>query len=150
MATTSQPLKLPRGIKNNNPGNIRHGTQTVWVGESKDQPDYSFIKFDSPDYGIRALMKILLVYYNEHGLKTIKDIIERYAPPTENDTASYIAIVTKLTGVGATDIISDITSMLVPIAKAISINENGYPEENLPPFWFPDEIYETAKQMATS
>lgn len=148
MATQSP--SLPRGIRNNNPGNIRHSTQTFWVGESKDQPDYSFVKFDSPEYGIRALMKILLAYYNEHGLKTIKSIIERYAPPTENDTDSYIKIVSKLSGLGAEDVISDVTAVLVPIAKAISLNENGYPNENLPPFWFADEIYESAKRLATS
>ena len=47
---------MTRGLRNNNPGNIRHGS-SQWQGMSAEQPDNAFIKFDDPVYGIRAIAK---------------------------------------------------------------------------------------------
>lgn len=77
-----------RGIRNNNPGNIRRGEQ--WQGMSQAQTDPSFIQFTDPVYGIRAINKILKTYSSVHGLNTVAGIISRWAPTNENDTESYI------------------------------------------------------------
>ncbi|WP_423063870.1 hypothetical protein [Candidiatus Paracoxiella cheracis] len=77
-----------RGFRNNNPGNIRHGEP--WLGLAEDQTDPDFCQFVSVEYGIRAIFKILEIYREKYHLTTIDDIISRWAPPTENDTRSYI------------------------------------------------------------
>lgn len=83
-------MNTPRGIRNNNPGNIRWGSD--WKGLKKDgkQQDPSFCVFETPEYGIRALAKLLQNYQLLYGLNTPRKIINRYAPPTENETVSYI------------------------------------------------------------
>lgn len=78
---------IPRGIRNNNPGNIRKSPEK-WRGEVEGQ-DSAFETFDAPENGIRAIAKILLSYQRKRGLRTIGDIIGRWAPPVENDTDSY-------------------------------------------------------------
>jgi len=79
-----------RGERNNNPGNIDRNA-TVWKGMSDVQPDVRFIRFNTPEYGIRALAKTLLTYNKKYGLCTVEQIIDRWAPPVENDTGAYIA-----------------------------------------------------------
>lgn len=87
---------MTRGERNNNPGNIRR-TGERWQGMSADQSgDAAFIVFDSPEYGIRALGK-LLQNYQAQGFDTIESIISRYAPGTENDTIAYINNVSRIT-----------------------------------------------------
>jgi len=83
----------PRGIRNNNPGNIRHGEK--WQGMAAEQKDAAFVTFISPEYGIRAMVKLFASYRDRYGLMSISQIIGRYAPPSENDTAAYIAAVSK-------------------------------------------------------
>ena len=80
-------MNTPRGIRNNNPGNIRWGSD--WKGLKKDgkQQDPSFCIFETPEYGIRALAKLLRNYQRLYGLNTPYRIISRYAPPTENEPA---------------------------------------------------------------
>lgn len=63
-------MAIPRGIRNNNPGNIRHSDQ--WKGLTPEQPDPDFCTFSTPEYGIRAMGVILLNYQRKHGLKTIR------------------------------------------------------------------------------
>lgn len=82
-------MMKPRGIRNNNPGNIRHSS-TRWQGMRDNQTDKEFVQFTSPEYGIRALYRVLLTYQTKYGLSTIAEIITRWAPPSENDTEAYI------------------------------------------------------------
>jgi hypothetical protein len=77
-----------RGVRNNNPGNIRIGVP--WDGRKLPNTDGSFDQFTTPQYGIRALMKLLLAYQDYHGLKTVAQIINRWAPTNENDTSAYV------------------------------------------------------------
>ena len=86
--------KISRGIRNNNPGNIRHSKEN-WKGQSVDQTDKEFVQFKSAEYGIRALYRVLLTYARKYNLNTIHGIISRWAPPEENDTDSYIKSVSK-------------------------------------------------------
>lgn len=93
----------PRGIRNNNPGNIDR-TAERWQGMAADQSsDSRFVVFSAPVWGLRALAKVLLSYQRKHGLCTPAAIIGRWAPPVENDTGAYARQVAKALGVGVGD-----------------------------------------------
>lgn len=115
---------VARGIRNHNPGNIRKGEK--WKGLSEHQTDSSFCVFVSPEYGIRALAKVLLTYYKKYQLNTVKKIISRYAPPNENETESYIKSVADMLGVLPDEVI-DLSSVavLAVLLRAIIRHENG-------------------------
>lgn len=80
--------KLPRGIRNNNPLNIRKGAR--WRGLRDFATDKEFCEFQTMAFGFRAAFRTLITYYTKHDCKTLIDIINRWAPPQENDTFSYI------------------------------------------------------------
>ena len=89
-----------RGIRNNNPLNIRHG-KSQWVGMRKVQTDKAFVQFTERVFGYRAAF-ILLRNYIGSGRNTIEKIISRWAPPSDgNNTWSYIEHVSITTGIGA-------------------------------------------------
>ena len=113
-----------RGIRNNNPGNIRHGSR--WQGMASQQTDAAFVQFTTPEYGIRALAKVLLTYQTKYGLNTIRGIITRWAPPTENNTAAYIDSVSRYVG-ASPDAPLDLhrASVMRPLVEAIIRHENG-------------------------
>ena len=94
---------MTRGIRNNNPLNIRHSTDR-WQGARIEQTDKEFVQFTSMAYGYRAAWKILESYwklFHENGLPyNVTNIISRWAPPTENDTQNYIRTVLKFTSLG--------------------------------------------------
>ncbi len=114
---------MTRGIRNNNPGNIRHGS-SQWQGMSAEQTDPNFVQFDDPIYGIRALAKLLQNYQRIYKLYTIREIINRWAPPSENITGAYVDNVARLVGV-APDIQININEHISPMVKAIITHENG-------------------------
>lgn len=111
-----------RGIRNNNPGNIRV-SKDQWEGMTGD--DGAFVTFDSPESGVRALGKNLLSY-GRQGYDSIEKIINRWAPPNENDTKAYIDSVVAATGIPATQSLdlSD-PDTLSSLAQAISFHETG-------------------------
>ena len=94
---------MNRGIRNNNPLNIRRSA-TRWQGAREEQKDKSFVQFKSMAYGYRAAWKILQSYYERFSRQgkpfTVRNIISRWAPPTENDTEAYIISVLKLGSLG--------------------------------------------------
>jgi hypothetical protein len=114
-----------RGIRNNNPGNIRHGAN--WVGLSDYQSDAAFCRFKSPEYGIRAMCKILINYKRKYKLNTVRGIISRWAPPNENDTEAYIKSVCDKLHVYSPDAEIDTEQQepLLLLATAIIQHENG-------------------------
>ncbi|MDR1071870.1 MAG: hypothetical protein LBL21_04480 [Rickettsiales bacterium] len=116
---------IPRGIRNNNPGNIRYDG-TRWLGLAAPPTDGSFCRFADAKHGIRALAAILKNYDKKHGLNTVAQIIGRWAPPNENDTRSYIAAVSAALGHNANDAlnVSD-KNILLCLCKAIIRHENG-------------------------
>lgn len=115
----------PRGIRNHNPGNIRR-TSDPWQGLATPQADREFFTFKTAIYGIRALARVLINYQDEHKLRTIRQIICRWAPANENNTAAYVASVEKATGFEA-DRPLDMHKFvhLAPVVKAIIRHENG-------------------------
>lgn len=114
----------PRGIRNNNPGNIRHGDK--WHGLADKQTDASFCVFKAPEWGLRALVKILRNYQTKHGLKTVESIINRFAPQIENDTSSYILSVCQVLDVKPRDVIDVFEpGIMINLLKAVIRHENG-------------------------
>lgn len=96
--------KVPRGIRNNNPLNIRKGNN--WKGERPNQTDKAFEEFTSMTYGIRAGFIIIKKYMSGYNgltekFNTIEKIIRRWAPPTENATQKYIDQVAKESGISS-------------------------------------------------
>ena len=117
---------MSRGIRNNNPGNIRWGS--AWQGLKVDgkEQDKDFCVFIAHEYCIRAMCKILLNYRNLYKINTVAGIIHRWAPPSENNTVSYINHVSKELGVDADETI-DISNknVMLKLVKAIIKHENG-------------------------
>lgn len=115
---------VARGIRNNNPGNIRHGDK--WQGLSAEQTDSEFCVFSQPEYGIRALCRILRTYQRKYGLRDVHSIINRFAPPVENDTESYIkSVCLKLDVTPETLIDLEEKGIMLNLLKAIIRHENG-------------------------
>ena len=78
-----------RGIRNCNPGNIRRGSK--WVGLRPEQTDKAFDQFIDMKWGVRAIIIVLRSYVTIHHCQNVKDIIRRWAPPSDgNDTEDYI------------------------------------------------------------
>lgn len=115
-------LQQSRGLRNNNPGNIRDNPRNTWRGASIFDFDDEFETFQAPEYGIRAIGKIL-DSYARRGITTMGEIIETWAPPSENDTDAYIASVASRTGLMPTDMITE--ERRVPLVAAIIHHENG-------------------------
>ena len=88
-------MTLPRGIRNNNPGNIRLVPGQRWLGQvpPERQTDPEFVQFEDMLYGLRALCRVLRTYIRRHGLRTVGEIVARWAPPPENDTDRYARFV---------------------------------------------------------
>ncbi len=100
----SNEVKLPRGIRNNNPLNIRL-SKDRWQGQrppsTSPEGEKSFCVFESMAYGWRAAFRLLChTYYGKYKLKTIRALITRWAPPKENNTEAYIRRVTDRIGIG--------------------------------------------------
>ncbi|WP_323162848.1 structural protein P5 [Stenotrophomonas maltophilia] len=121
--------RQPRGVRNNNPGNIDR-TDVVWQGEDRSfaarDAEPRFCVFKSADFGFRALARVLRTYRERYGLTTVRGIIGRWAPPNENNTDAYVQQVAKAIGVKPDDAI-DVRRMThcLPLAKAIAKHENG-------------------------
>lgn len=132
-------MSVPRGIRLNNPGNIRIGDK--WQGlmapadmSAAQKREKEFCVFAAPKWGIRALARLLIAYKDKHRLTTITGIIARWAPPkgrvgsrtyTQN-TGGYIAHVVALTGFGPDDEIDVYRyEHMRPLAIAIMKHETG-------------------------
>lgn len=126
------PTNAARGVRNNNPGNIEAST-TAWQGQVGS--DGRFATFNTPESGIRALGRNLLAYQEKHGLNTVHGIINRWAPPGENNTSAYVRAVATAIGVGPADPLNlrdPVT--LQKLTGAIIRHENGdqpYPDNVL-------------------
>lgn len=106
----------------NNPGNLRPSSRYKWIGQSGETPQ-GFVKFETPYLGIRALYITLCNYIKIHKLDTIRTIISRFAPPSENDTEVYIRFVSAKMKIPDTQVIST-HSELLQLMTAIIRMEN--------------------------
>lgn len=110
---------LPRGLRNNNPGNIRQ-----WAGAGSDG---SFAVFGTPQDGVRAMAQNLRSYINNHHADTIRRIISRWAPSSDgNNTAEYIKHVSQRTGIDPdAQISANDAGSIGKLMDAITRSENG-------------------------
>jgi len=130
----AQPVtaNMTRGERNNNPGNIRKGP-SQWQGmlPADQQTDSAFVRFATPEDGIRALA-VLLKNYSKQGFQTIATIIGKYAPSNENDTFAYARAVSQSMGVPTNQILNlNDPATLQALVTAIIKHENGRVSYNL-------------------
>lgn len=124
--------KLPRGVRNCNPGNIRMPPKKLedkdkFIGELRPSRDPDFRTFVNMAYGYRAMHYLLRRYKNSYQLNTLEQMINRYAPPADNNaTEVYIDFVAKRAGIGRKDIV-DVSNMTVMcrIVEAMATMECG-------------------------
>lgn len=95
-----------RGLRNNNPLNIRHSADS-WQGAREEQTDNSFVQFETMAYGYRAAWKVLESYWKHFRRHrqpfTVENIIRRWAPSAENPTDAYVRTVLNLTSLGGNE-----------------------------------------------
>lgn len=133
-------MSVPRGIRNNNPLNIRKGNN--WKGERKVQTDKAFEEFETLQFGLRAGLKLIrnqISGFNGSRPKfnTIGKLIKVWAPPSENATDKYIDFVCQAVGKLPFDIISeDDQKLICEIARAMAFVECGQ--------WIDIEQFESA------
>lgn len=113
----------PRGIRNNNPLNLEQ-TPDNWQGETVGT-DTRFMTFVDAKYGIRAGAKLLMNYQRLYSLDTMKKVIDRFAPPFENNTNAYAEHIAASIGIDVNDKITIGKDNLLPILKAMITHENG-------------------------
>ena len=125
-------LKESRGIRNNNPLNIRRSGDK-WQGQrppsNSPEGEKVFCQFSTMEYGWRAAFVILCkTYYGRYKLRTIRDIVSRWAPAKENNTAAYIRHVSDYTGIGPDRVLAsprECPTDWLLIGYAMAVVENG-------------------------
>jgi hypothetical protein len=115
-----------RGLKNNNPGNLRIGGSD-WIGKIPiyQNTDGEFEQFESLMWGIRAAMVNLRNAYFRVGFQTIEKILYKWAPPHENDTEGYIISIERCTRWDRNDLIQWNMDNIVILLKCMFDIENG-------------------------
>jgi hypothetical protein len=116
-----------RGLRNNNPGNIKFSPDSPWKGSMKDANgnyvnDGEFVRFDTPEAGIRA-MTMNLMSYNNRGVNTIRGIVNNW---TTTDRASYTKFLTEQLGVKPDDVVDvQDPATMEKLVRGIIQMENG-------------------------
>ncbi len=117
--------RISRGLRNSNPGNIRH-SQDKFKGEVEVSRDAQFKEFRSLAWGYRAIFVVLNTYKEMWGLETIREMITRWAPPSENHTDVYVETVARRAQLDPdTPIDTKQRVAMLPFVAAISQVENG-------------------------
>ena len=119
---------IPRGIRNNNPLNIRIGN--TWLGERMNPTDQAFEEFVAIEYGYRAAFCILRRYIKRYRKNTISDIVNTWAPASENNTQRYIDVVSKLMKLAPdVPIKYEDEETMVHLVMAMQVQECGVPAD---------------------
>lgn len=117
---------LPRGLRNNNPLNIRIGNN--WLGERppRECSDDQFEEFVAMVYGLRAAFCIIRRYIRHYHRSTIRQIITSWAPANENDTERYVQVVSRETGINPDDqVVYEDKPTMCAIVRAMAHVEVG-------------------------
>lgn len=121
-------MQQARGLRNNNPGNIDWNKNNDWKGQTGIEtgvPNPRFATFVAPVWGIRAIAKVLMSYHRQ-GINTTEKMINRWAPPSENDTGAYVKSVAKKVGIHPKEIVNiRSVDQLFQLVTAIIKHENG-------------------------
>ena len=126
----------PRGIRNNNPLNIRLSWRNKWKGQTPPSPsptgegrgEAAFCQFESMKWGIRAAFVLIHNYIHIYGLHTIQAVVTRWAPVVDrNDPDSYAARVRELMEKSSVNYRLDFSNGadMVRLVYAMAIVENG-------------------------
>jgi hypothetical protein len=132
-------MTAPRSLRNNNPGNIEHVPSFRWFGELPPDPaiEPRFARFDTPANGFRALARNLLNYQRRYSLRTVREIVNRWAPPVENETTAYVAAVARALGVHPDQALDlEDPPTLTALSRAIANYESG----GWAPFWREEDL----------
>lgn len=122
----TQNQKLPRGLRNNNPLNIRHNPANKWQGRTAEQTDRAFVQFQTLQWGFRAAIRIITNWLKTGKAKTPEDIIKRWAPPSENNTAAYVKKACSLAELQPQSTIKpDDKRKICKLVRGMAIVENG-------------------------
>ncbi len=114
----------PLGLRTNNPGNLR-ASNGLWQGQIGITAQ-GFCVFDTPENGLRALCKNLVLYHTSHALSTVRGIITRWAPPSENDTLAYVIAVANRIGYAPdAQLRMNDPAIIAALCGAIVNHENG-------------------------
>lgn len=116
---------MSRGLRNYNPGNIRR-SRVRYLGEVVPSRDPEFKQFESMAYGYRAIFVLLDTYRCRYGLSTIRQMLNRYAPPQENFTEGYVRFLASRTGIAPDETLDTRSECdMIPVVMAMSEIENG-------------------------
>lgn len=118
------PSSAPRGVRNNNPGNLNFANQE---GATKEGGEGGrFAVFETMQHGVAALYKQLQLYF-KRGINTLSSIVKTYAPASDNNNVgAYISALSKATGKGADETLdANDTSTIARLMKGIVDHENG-------------------------
>lgn len=121
---------FPVGIRRNNPGNLRRGKNVGYPGVT-DRPDTGrgpqFYAFENMAFGMRAMIVLVLSYIVKGQFNTITKLAHKYAPPNENNTAQWIAQVSKRASLSATAPLTADKDTVKRLVMAIALKEVGSP-----------------------
>lgn len=145
----------PRGVRNNNPGNVRWGDPWQGLVPREQRTDSEFCQFIDPTWGIRALARTLITYQDKRRsfdgtvIDTLREIIVRWAPPIENDTEAYIEHAAKLTGFDPDETLDlHRYEHLRPVVEAIIRHECGKGPLNTLNSWYSDDVIDASLKLA--
>ncbi|WHM53135.1 endolysin [Xanthomonas phage XAP3] len=154
--------QLPRGYRNKNPGNIEWGSPWQGLIPRSQATDNRFAQFSDAAYGIRAIAVTLTTYFDKRKARdgskidTVREVLERWAPPIENRTDIYAAGVAKLLNIDPDDEslnLHDYKTMRT-FVESIIRHELGNPKEyGREPFnnanqWYPDDVIDEGMRRA--
>lgn len=123
---------MPRGIRNNNPGNIRIADPWKGLAEKSEMTEFqraetAFCVFKEPEWGLRAMAILLQNYQTKHQLFTIRQMIARWAPASDNnDVNGYASFVAAALNVSPDVAVNALdATLLAKMLKAMTRRENG-------------------------
>lgn len=125
----NQTKELPRGLRNNNPLNIRKSS-TAWQGKVENGTDPDFEQFSDVFYGCRAALVNLRTHIQQDKHRLIRTTVEReiarWAPPNENDLKAYVKYVCDLVLMKPNDVLDfSKPNIICPFLCAMARFENG-------------------------
>lgn len=148
----------PKGIRRNNPGNIEWGSPWQGLADPKDYPQDRFAAFVSAVYGIRALARTLITYYDKRKandgskIDSLQEIVERWAPASDNNNVDAYArqLAKLLPGIGPKDETLNLHDpvQLRAVVEGIILHENGRGPLKTPNTWYPAEVIDEALRRA--
>ncbi|HWP00042.1 MAG TPA: structural protein [Methylococcus sp.] len=118
-------MKMPRGLRNNNPGNLRISA-VAWLGKRAVSHENEYETFIDMTHGVRAMAINAITAQSRHGCRTVRQLIQRWAPQHENDTWAYVMRVAHAIGVDPDEPIElRDRKTLVAFVWAVAAHENG-------------------------